>query len=121
MKRKKRRKPLNAINARPGRHQRQNLRQQVDQHVGCVVLVPARLPQLVQASAANHQCGVQLQSVGAKRWRREILPKLLQIALESHVGQVGHHVCDDFEAAIFGQMKRLQHCRHRVTTGKNQQ
>lgn len=60
--------PLNPVDSGPGRHQGEDSGHQVHQVTGCVALVSARLPQLVQACASDHQRWVQFQSIGPKRW-----------------------------------------------------
>jgi hypothetical protein len=68
--------PLDAVHARPRRNQGQDFGHQVDQGVGVVVFVLARLPQLVEPRPANHQRWIKLESVRAER---RILKELLMI------------------------------------------
>lgn len=67
---------LHAVHAAPGRDQRQDARHQVHEDVRRVAPVAARLPQLVQAGAADHQRRVELQAVRAERW---IFPEFLSL------------------------------------------
>lgn len=68
--------PLDAVHARPRRNQGQDFGHQVDQGIGVVVFVLARLPQLVEPRPANHQRWIKLESVRAER---RILKELLMI------------------------------------------
>lgn len=56
--------PLYSIDSCPRWHQRQDPSHQVHQGAGRVAFVAARLPQLVQARASDHQGRVELQTVG---------------------------------------------------------
>lgn len=67
--------PLHPVDPCPGRHQCQDSGHQIHQVAGCVALVSARLPQLVQTCTSDHQRWVQLQSIGPEGW---ILKKLLR-------------------------------------------
>ena len=54
---------LNAVNASPGRYQGQDFSDKVDELIRVVVLVLSSLPELIQASTANNQRRVDLQSI----------------------------------------------------------
>lgn len=75
------RSPLDAVHPCPGRHQGQNAGHQVHQGAGRVALVAARLPQLVQTRASDHQRRVELQTIGPER---RILKKLLRQTWTPH-------------------------------------
>lgn len=94
---------LHAVDAGPGRDQGHDARDEVDECVRGVVLVAARAPELVQPRAADHERGVDFQAVGAEGRVGEVFLELVEVAFHADVGQVRHHVADDFEAGVFGQ------------------
>ena len=93
---------LDAVDAGPGRDEGHDSCDQVDQRVRRVVLVAARAPELVQPRAADDERGVDLQAVGAEGGVGKVLFELREVALEADVGEIGHHVADDFETGVFG-------------------
>ena len=101
------RPPLYTIDPRPWRHQSQYTSHDIYQHIRCVILVLSRPPELVQPSTANDQRGIYFQPIAPERRVFEIFFKLLEVALDADVRQVGHHVCDDFEAGVFGEVERF--------------
>ena len=94
---------LHAVDPCPGRDEGQDAGDEVDERVGGVALVATRAPELVQAGAADDERGVDLQAVGAEGRVGEVFFELVQVALHADVGQVRHHVADDFEAGVFGE------------------
>jgi hypothetical protein len=79
-----------------------------------IVLVLARLPQLVQPGAADHQGRVDLESIGAEFRVLEELFEAVHVALVAHIGQVGHEVRHDLEPRVLGEVKALGDCAHGV-------
>lgn len=67
--------PLDAVHARPRRHQGQDPGHQIHQGAGGVTLVSPGFPELVEPGAADHQRGVELHPVGAERG---VLEKFLE-------------------------------------------
>ena len=53
-----------------------------------------------------------LESICSEVGVFEELPEALHVALPAHVGQVRHHVGNDLEASILGQVEALPHCCH---------
>ena len=99
--------PLHSVHPQPGRGQGHQLGHDIDQLVRVVAAVLAVLPQLVQACAPDHERRVDLQPVRAELRVLEQLAKALEVALEAHVGQVGHDVGHDFVAAVLGHREAL--------------
>jgi len=98
---------LDAVHADPRRHQREHLRDDLDQVVRVVVLVLAVLPELVEAGASDDERGVDLEAVGAEVGVFEELLEAFEVALDAHVRQVGHHVGDDFVPAVLAHFEAL--------------
>ena len=73
---------LNAVDAGPGGDKGENVRYEIDELGGGVVLVPPRAPQLVEPRAPDHQSGVDLEAVGAKRRILKVLAKLKQFRVQ---------------------------------------
>lgn len=113
---------LNSVHTHPRRNQTECTCRQVHQHavhhtthqalLWWIVAVLSFLPQLVQARPTNHQRGIELQAIGAEDGvleefsgseveEREGL-EAEDVAFVAHVGEIGHHVCDHFEAAVLG-------------------
>ena len=98
---------LHTVDPRPRRDERQDPRDEVDERVGGVVLVASCAPELVESSPADHEGGVDFEAVGAEGGVGEVLLELEEVALKADVGQVGHHVRDDFEAGVLGHGEGL--------------
>ena len=58
-------------------------------------------------SASDNQSWIQLQTVRSKRWILKVFDKLLHVSFHVDIGEIGHHVSDDFEAGVFGHFERL--------------
>jgi hypothetical protein len=67
---------LNAVDASPRGDEGENVRYEIDELGGGVVLIPPRAPQLVEPRAPDHQCWVDLEAVGAKRRILKVLAEL---------------------------------------------
>ena len=91
----------------PWRHQRQYPRNDIDEHVRRIILVPTRPPQLVQARPPDDEGRVDLQAIAPERGILKELLELFEVPLDPDVGQVRHHVRDDLEPGVFGQMERF--------------
>ena len=105
---------LNAIDACPGRNEREDACDQVDERVGRVVLVPACPPEFVQTRAADHEGRVDFEPVGAKGRVFKVFPELVEISLEIDVWQIWHHVADDLESGVFGEFEGLRYGCYRM-------
>ena len=51
-----------------------------------------------------------LKTICPEVWVLKELSKALHVALPAHVGQVWHHVSNDLETCILGQVEALTHC-----------
>ena len=107
---------LHAVDARPGRDEREDARDEVNEGVGRVVFVAAGAPELVEARAADDEGRVDFQAVGAERGVLEVFFELVDVALHANVGQVRHHVRNDFEAGVFGERERVRDGRDGVSS-----
>lgn len=96
---------LDSVDSRPRGDECHDLGDQVDQDVGRVILVPARLPQFVEAGAANNKGRVDLESIRAEQGVLEILTEPEEIAFKADVREIGHHVRNDLEPAVFGELE----------------
>ena len=108
--------PLHAVHSRPWRDQGENTCDDIDQHVWRIILVSARAPKLVQTRPTDHERRINLEPIASKRWVLEILFELFEIAFESDVGKIGHHVRDNLEAGVLGEMKGFGYGADRVST-----
>ena len=52
---------------------------------------------------------VHLQAVSAEGWVFEEFPEALHIPLPAHIGQVRHHVGNDLEPCILGQVEAVSY------------
>src|SRR5690242_848570 len=68
---------LHAVDARPRRYKSKNSGNNVDQCVGCVVFVSSCPPELVQSRAANDECRIDLEAVGAEIGICKVFNKLV--------------------------------------------
>ena len=107
--------PLYTIHPSPWRHQRQYPRNNIDEHVRCIILVSTRPPQLVQASTPDDEGRVDLQPIAPERGIFEEFLELFEVPLDADVWQVRHHVGDDLEPGVFCQMERFGNGANGVT------
>ena len=127
--------PLHSIDASPRRDEGEDASDNVHESVRRVVLVPSCPPQLVQARTSNHECRVDLETVGAEGRVLKVLVELLHVTLDAHIGQIrlrncpkvstvvrrlirktNHHVRNDLEAGVLGHVEALAGRLHGVTT-----
>ena len=52
---------------------------------------------------------IHLQAISAEGWVFEKFPEALHVPLPAHIGQVGHHVGNDLEPCILGQVEAVSH------------
>lgn len=107
---------LDTVDTSPWRHESEDTGDDVDEGVGRVVLVAAGSPEFVETCAADDKRRVDLQTIGAEGRVFEVLAELVQIALHPDVGEVGHHVADNLETSILGQLERLRDGGNRVAS-----
>ena len=85
------------------------------------VYAPSGLPQLVEPCASDHQGGVELETVWSKRGILKELDEAFDVALQSHVRQVGHHVGNDLWCGKESMRVRVRRCAsyyHTLSCGK---
>lgn len=99
--------PLNTIDTDPWWNERQDFGYKINQRIWIIVLVLARLPQFIEASASNNESRIDLEAIGTEGRVLKILPKALNVPLVSHVRQIRHHVSNHFEAGVLGKVECL--------------
>jgi len=108
--------PLHSIHTCPWRYQSQYPSDDVDEHVGRIILVPTCPPQFVQTRPSDDKSGIDLEPVAPERWIFKIFFKLLEVTLDTDVRQIRHHMRDDFESSVFGKVEGLGDGTDGVTT-----
>lgn len=79
----------------------------LNKFVRMIVAIFAVFPQLVQSSATDDQGGIDLDSIGPEAGVLKEFFERLEISLETHVGEIRHHMADHLVSAIFGNSEGL--------------
>lgn len=81
-----------------------------------IVFVFSVFPELVETSASNNEGWVNFDSVWSELWILKELSEALKISLNSHIGQIRHHMCDYFISTVFCHGKGFFHCFNSVSS-----
>mmetsp|Transcript_23674 Transcript_23674/g.35110 ORF Transcript_23674/g.35110 Transcript_23674/m.35110 type:complete len:326 (-) Transcript_23674:619-1596(-) len=108
--------PLNTVYTSPRRNHGHNRRHKLHQLLRCIIPIPPRLPQFIQSRPPNDKGWIKLQPIRSKHGILKVFLEPLQIPIQPRIWQIGHHVRDNLESTIFGQMKRITDCRNGMST-----
>mmetsp|Transcript_32404 Transcript_32404/g.49570 ORF Transcript_32404/g.49570 Transcript_32404/m.49570 type:complete len:387 (-) Transcript_32404:89-1249(-) len=107
---------LNSVDSYPGRHQRQDFGDQINESVWIVVLILASLPELVEASTSDNKGRIYFQTICTECWVLEVLLEAFNISFITHIRKVRHHMSDDFEPCVLREVESLLYCFHGMTS-----
>ena len=72
-----------------------------------IIFILSVFPKLIKTCASNDKCGIDLDSIWSECWILKELLEAFQIPLNSHIGQIRHHMRDYLIRAIFRQGEGL--------------